>query len=79
MIDGADVVRMARYDRWQSQNLPGAADRLPGRGRWRERGAFWRPIHAAFNHLLCGDGMGTNRLAGTPRLAVRPFNLFMPE
>jgi uncharacterized damage-inducible protein DinB len=79
MIDGADVVRMARYDRWQSQNLSGAADRLPGSERGRERGAFCGPIHAAFNHLLWGDGMWTNRLAGTPRLAVRPFNLFMPE
>jgi uncharacterized damage-inducible protein DinB len=70
MIDGAYVVRMARYNRWQNRNLYSAADRLPDGERRRERGAFWGSIHKTFNHLLWGDGMWMNRLAGTPRPAV---------
>jgi uncharacterized damage-inducible protein DinB len=41
MIDGGYVVRMARYNRWQNQNLYSAADRLSDEERRRERGAFW--------------------------------------
>jgi uncharacterized damage-inducible protein DinB len=37
MIDGAYVVRMARYDRWQNENLYSAADRLSDTERRRER------------------------------------------
>jgi uncharacterized damage-inducible protein DinB len=70
VIDGAYVARMARYNRWQNQNLVSAADRLPDRERRRDRGAFWGSIHGTFNHLLWGDGMWMNRLAGTPRPAV---------
>jgi uncharacterized damage-inducible protein DinB len=70
MIDGAYVVRMARYNRWQNQNLYGAADRLSDDERRRDRGAFWRSIHQTFNHALWGDGMWMNRIAGTPRPAV---------
>ncbi|MGA8653979.1 MAG: hypothetical protein WB677_25770 [Xanthobacteraceae bacterium] len=39
MIDGAYVVRMARYNRWQNEDLYGAADRLSDTDRRRERGA----------------------------------------
>jgi uncharacterized damage-inducible protein DinB len=37
MIDGAYVVRMARYDRWQNENLYSAADRLSDTERRCER------------------------------------------
>jgi uncharacterized damage-inducible protein DinB len=70
VIDGAYVARMARYNRWQNQNLFSAADRLPDHERRRDCGAFWGSIHGTFNHLLWGDGMWMNRLAGTPRPAV---------
>ena len=33
MIDRAYVQRMARYNRWQNENLYGVADRLPAEER----------------------------------------------
>jgi uncharacterized damage-inducible protein DinB len=70
MIDGAYVMRMARYNRWQNQNLYSAADRLSDSERRRERGAFWGSIHQTLNHLLWGDGMWMNRVSGSPRPGV---------
>ncbi len=40
MIDRAYVQRMARYNRWQNENLYGIADRLSVGERQRERGAL---------------------------------------
>jgi len=38
MIDGAYLQRMARYNRWQNDNLYGVADQLSDAERRRERG-----------------------------------------
>ena len=65
MIDGAYVLRMARYNRWQNENLYSAADRLSESERQRERGAFWGSIHKTLNHLLWGDQMWMSRLTGS--------------
>ena len=54
MIDRAYVQRMARYNRWQNENLYGAADRLSENERRRERGAFLGSIHKTLSHLLVG-------------------------
>ena len=70
MIDGAYVERMARYNRWQNENLYSAADRLSEIERCRERGAFWGSIHNMLNHLLWGDRMWMSRLTGSPRPSV---------
>jgi uncharacterized damage-inducible protein DinB len=67
MIDTGYVQRMARYNRWQNQNLYGVADSLADTERRRERGAFFGSIHATLNHLLWADRAWKNRLAGTPR------------
>ena len=67
MIDTGYVQRMARYNRWQNQNLYGVADSLADTERRRERGAFFGSIHATLNHLLWADRAWMNRLAGTPR------------
>jgi len=53
MIDGAYVVRMARYDRWQNENLHSAADRLFDTERHRERDVtqqHWVLVPHLFNH-----------------------------
>ena len=55
MIDGAYVQRMARYNRWQNENLYGVADRLSEEERGRERGAFFGSIHKTLSHILWGD------------------------
>jgi len=67
MIDVAYVQRMARYNRWQNENLYDAADRLPDDERRRERGAFFGSIHKTLSHLMWGDRMWMSRFAGTPR------------
>ena len=62
MIDPAYVRRMARYNRWQNQNLFGVADRLSDEERRRERGAFFGSIHKTLNHLMWADQLWMSRL-----------------
>src|SRR5438876_5586703 len=67
MIDPDYVQCMARYNRWQNDNLYAIADALSEAERRRERGAFFGSIHATLNHLLWADRIWMSRLAGTPR------------
>ena len=67
MIDRAYVQRMARYNRWQNENLYGVADRLSAAERQRERGAFFGSVHKTLSHLLWGDQTWMNRFAVTPK------------
>jgi uncharacterized damage-inducible protein DinB len=67
MINVGYVQRMARYNRWQNENLYGVADTLSDAERRRERGAFFGSIHATLNHLLWGDRIWMSRFAGTPK------------
>jgi uncharacterized damage-inducible protein DinB len=67
MIDLAYVQRMARYNRWQNQNLYGVADTLGDDERRRERGAFFGSIHGTLSHLMWGDRIWMSRFAGTPK------------
>ena len=68
MIDGAYVQRMARYNRWQNENLYGVADRLSD-DRRRERGAWFGSIHKTLNHLLWGDRSWMSRFTDLPAAA----------
>ena len=67
MIGIGFVQRMARYNRWQNENLYGVANTLSDEERRRERGAFFGSIYATLNHLLWVDRMWMSRFAGTPR------------
>jgi uncharacterized damage-inducible protein DinB len=66
MIDLGYVQGMARYNRWQNENLYGVADTLSDAERRRNRGAFFGSIHATLNHLLWADRIWMSRLARTP-------------
>ena len=66
MIDPAYVQRMARYNRWQNENLYGVADRLSDAERRRDRGAFFGSIHQTLSHLLWGDRIWMSRFADWP-------------
>ena len=68
MIDTAYVRRMARYNRWQNQNLYGVADALGDDERRRERGAFFGSIHKTLNHLLWADRVWLSRFGTGPKL-----------
>jgi uncharacterized damage-inducible protein DinB len=67
MIDRAYVQRMARYNRWQNENLYGVAAGLSDAERRRERGAFFGSIHGTLNHLLWADRAWMARLADVPK------------
>jgi uncharacterized damage-inducible protein DinB len=51
----------------KTRTFYGAADALSDAERRRDRGAFFRSIHATLNHLLWADRIWMSRLAGTPR------------
>jgi uncharacterized damage-inducible protein DinB len=71
MIDRAYVQLMARYNRWQNENLYGVADRLSDAERRRERGAFFGSIHKTLSHLLWADNIQMSRFASeVPRPAA---------
>jgi uncharacterized damage-inducible protein DinB len=57
---------MACYNRWQNSSLHEAADTLSEDARRADRGAFFKSIHATFNHILWADAMWMSRLAGEP-------------
>ena len=67
MITVAYLRTMADYNRWQNENLYGAADGLTDAQRKEQRGAFFGSIHATLNHLLWGDQIWMSRFAGTPK------------
>ncbi len=67
MIDRAYVQRMARYNRWQNENLYGVADRLSAEERTKERGAFFGSIHKTLSHLLWADQIWMSRFADIPK------------
>jgi uncharacterized damage-inducible protein DinB len=67
MIDAAYVQRLARYNRWQNENLYGVADRLSDDERRRERGTFFGSIHGTLSHLLWGDCTWMSRFSDVPK------------
>ncbi|MBL8585423.1 MAG: damage-inducible protein DinB [Bradyrhizobiaceae bacterium] len=67
MIDGAYARLMARYNRWQNENLYGVAAQLSDDERRRERGAFFGSVHKTLNHLLWADRMWMSRFSDRPR------------
>jgi uncharacterized damage-inducible protein DinB len=67
MISVEYVQRMARYNRWQNENLYTVADGLSEQERRRQRGAFFGSIQATLEPSAMADHMWMSRFAGTPR------------
>ncbi|MGA8155229.1 MAG: DinB family protein [Rhodoplanes sp.] len=67
MIDSAYARLMARYNRWQNENLLCVATLLSDDERWAERGAFFGSIHKTLSHLLWADHMWISRFSDLPR------------
>lgn len=61
---------MARYNRWQNQNLIAAADGLSDADRQLDRGAFFGSIAHTFSHLLWGDTIWIARFDGGESVTV---------
>ena len=71
MIDHAYVQRMARYNRWQNENLYGVANELSDAERRKERGAWFGSIHKTLSHLLWADNIQMSRFTSdVPKPAV---------
>lgn len=66
VIDTKYVVTMAAYNRWQNENLFGAADALSEADRKQDRGAFFGSIHGTLSHILWADEFWMGRFAGRP-------------
>ena len=54
---------MARYNRWQNENLYGAADELSDEARRMDRSSFFKSIHATLSHILWADQIWMSRLS----------------
>jgi uncharacterized damage-inducible protein DinB len=67
MIDPAYVQCMARYNRWQNENLYVVADGLSTQEREQDRGAFFGSIHRTLSHLLWADRVWMSRFTNLPR------------
>ena len=67
MISVDYVQRMARYNRWQNENLYETASRLADEERRREREAFFGSIHRTLSHLMWADRLWMSRFCGTQR------------
>src|SRR5688500_15673633 len=70
MIHKSYVERMARYNRWQNDNLYGVADGLSDEERRRDRGAFFGSIHGTLSHLLWADCMWMSRFSNVAKPGV---------
>lgn len=70
MISPAYAQMMARYNRWQNHCLYTAAEGLMDAERRKDRGAFFRSIHATLNHILWADAMWMSRVSNAPRPTV---------
>lgn len=63
MIQPGYLKRMARYNRWQNENLLGAANRLSDGERRLDRGGFFKSIHATLSHILWADQVWMSRIS----------------
>lgn len=70
MIDANFVRAFARYNRWQNESLYGAADTLGDEERRRDRGAFFKSIHATLCHIYWADNMWMSRLSDVAKPGV---------
>lgn len=67
MIDSGYARLMARYNRWQNENLYGVAALLSDDERQRERGAYFGSVHKTLSHLLWADQMWISRFSDRRR------------
>ena len=55
----------ARYNTWMNAKIYGVCSGIPDETRREDRGAFFRSIHGTLGHLMFGDMVWMNRLAGS--------------
>jgi uncharacterized damage-inducible protein DinB len=55
---------LARYNRWMNEKIYTVAGKLTDEERKRDRGAFFKSIHATLNHILLADRVWMGRFTG---------------
>jgi uncharacterized damage-inducible protein DinB len=70
MISAGYAQRMANYNRWQNENLYGAADQLTDEDRQRERSALFGSIQKTLSHLTWADQLWMKRFCGRVRPSI---------
>lgn len=64
MYDGNYAQLMAEYNRWMNERIYAACAKLTDEERKRDRGAFFKSIHATLDHILWGDLAWLSRFTG---------------
>ena len=64
MFSGTYALLMAEYNGWMNEKVYSACAKLSDEERKRDRGAFFKSIHATLNHLLWGDRAWLSRFNG---------------
>lgn len=72
MFTGTYALLMAEYNSWMNEKLYAACAKLSDEERKRDRGAFFKSIHATLNHLLWGDRAWLSRFNGKSYPAALP-------
>ncbi len=67
------VRAMARYNQWMNSRLYELAATLSDKQRKQDMGAFFKSMHATFNHLLLADKIWMGRFTGEP-FAAKALN-----
>jgi len=67
------VRAMARYNQWMNSRLYELAATLSDKQRKQDMGAFFKSMHATFNHLLLADKIWMGRFTGEP-FAAKTLN-----
>ena len=66
MITSTFGIAMARYNAWMNERLYALCAELPDAERRRDRGAFFKSIHATLNHIVYADLAFLSRFTGDP-------------
>jgi uncharacterized damage-inducible protein DinB len=64
MFEGTYAALMAEYNVWMNDKIYAACAGLSAEELKRDRGAFFRSIHATLNHVLWGDRVWLGRFNG---------------
>ncbi|HEX2872396.1 MAG TPA: DinB family protein [Polyangiaceae bacterium] len=72
MFVGSQPQLMAEYNRWMNEKLYAAAASLSDDQRKADLGAFFKSIHATFEHILHADTLWMKRFRGEPLKAAAP-------
>jgi uncharacterized damage-inducible protein DinB len=63
---GTYALLMAEYNAWMNERMYAACAPLSDAERKRDRGAFFRSIHATLDHIISGDRIWIARFQGMP-------------